>query len=237
LTDLERQRVLLVEDEDAFAQALTEYLESHGLQVQRLDDLERLFPVVETAAPRGIILDQLVRGMDSLALVSQLRQRFHGGLMIVAATDEATDRVLALELGADDVVGKSLALREVLARLRAMLRRFDAARVPVPPAQPAWRLDRARKELISGEETGVRLTSLEFELLALMEAQRGHVLSRDELSAALLHRPYSPLDRAVDNLVAQLRRKLESFPQAANAIRSVRGVGYVFVGFGAPPGA
>jgi DNA-binding response OmpR family regulator len=193
-------------------------------------------------APQLVVLDQFVGDQDSLTILAQLRKGYLGGVVVLTGNDEQVDRVIGLELGADDFVSKAQPAREILARLRAVLRRaMPPAELPVAPAVPArdakpaaaWTFDTRRRELLAPGGTAVSLTAMEFELLAYLHAREGTVVSRDELSEAILRRKFSPLDRSLDNLVARIRAALKPFEGDRNAIKSVRGAGYVFVGFDA----
>jgi two-component system OmpR family response regulator len=159
--------------------------------------------------------------------------------MILTGNTEFSDQILGLELGADDFVAKSRPAREILARLRAMLRR-EAAPAPAEPAAErregsGWWLDQMRRELVAPESRVVTLTSREFDLLACLARHNGAAVSRDELCNIVLGRAYSPLDRSVDNLVSRLRKKLARFPDGSKLLRSVRSQGYVLTGVGQGP--
>lgn len=233
--------VLLVEDDDAFAEEIADYLGSHGLRVVRTPTLDGIMGQMRDLAPHLILLDQFVGDQDSLTILAQLRKNYPGGVVVLTGNEEQIDRVIGLELGADDFVSKSQPPREILARLRAVLRRVtasnDLASHAGPPQQtPAssgWTFDTRRRELLAPGGIAMSLTSMEFELLAYLHAREGTVVSRDELSEAILRRRFSPLDRSLDNLVARIRSALKPFEGERNAIKSVRGAGYVFVGFDA----
>jgi len=237
--------VLLIEDDDVFAEEIVEYLGTHGLRVSRCATLDALMETLSNLGPQLVVLDQFVGDQDSLTVLAELRRSYRGGVVILTGNDEHVDRVIGLELGADDFVSKSQPPREILARLRAVLRRAAAATddtvqaesAPAPPAEtakpaPAWTFDTRRRELLAPTGARVTLTAMEFELLAYLHGREGDVVSRDELSEAILRRRFSPLDRSLDNLVARIRAALKPFEGDRNIIKSVRGAGYVFVGFG-----
>ena len=232
--------VLLVEDEDGYADELGEYLQNHGLTSTRISRLDRLCDTVQQIAPRVVALDQFVHGVDALVLLPQLRAVFAGGIVLLTGNSDQTDRGVGLELGADDFIVKTQPPREILARLRAVIRRSAAMPAPdiAAPAQPAesedgprWRIDLERRALFAPDGTPVHLTSTEFELLAFLSPRIGRPASRAELYDAILRRaPTGPEDRAIDNLVSRVRAALAPFLHAHNPIRSMRGIGYVFVG-------
>jgi two-component system OmpR family response regulator len=234
--------VLLVEDDEAFADEMSDYLNSHGLRVTRVKTLDGIIDHTRQLGPHLIVLDQFVGDQDSLTILAQLRNHYLGGIVVLTGNDEQVDRVIGLELGADDFVSKAQPPREILARLRAVLRR--AASSPEPPAlseppttedKPSqdWCIDTRRREVLAPGGMVVPLTAMEFELLAYLHSRVGEVVSRDELSEAILRRKFSPLDRSLDNLVARIRGALKPFEGERSVIKSVRGAGYVFVGFDA----
>ena len=226
--------LLLVDDDDNFAAELGEYLTAHGFEVGRLASFAGLEDRLRREQPALLLLDQFLGRFDSLPLLPKLRAAFAGGIIVLTGNQADTDRILGLELGADDFVTKSQQPREILARLHAVLRRVNRQLVQLPEAVAApqpWKLDSHRRELFAPNGHRVDLTSTEYELLAYFRVHEGQPLSRDELSAAVLNRAYTPIDRSVDNLVARIRLKLKPFVGDQMVIKSVRAAGYVFVGF------
>ena len=226
-------QVVLVEDDAAFAEDLVEFLQAHGLSVHWLDSLQDMVATVLRLQPDVVVLDQFVAGRDSLLLLPELRRRYSGGLLVLTGNQDVTDRILALETGADDFVAKSLGPREMLARLRAVLRRVrppaSAAPLAAAPSGPAWHIDVLRHQVRAPDGTMLRLTGAEFQALVFLAQRAGRVVSREEVSEAVLDRPFSALDRSVDNLVSRLRKALEAHFVDEPVIRSVRGRGYVFL--------
>ncbi len=239
-TDAVHPDVLLVEDDDSFAQEIGEYLQNHGLTSTRIASLQDLSEQIRLVAPRVVLLDQFVGGRDVLTMLSQLRALYAGGLVVLTANPDETDRVVGLELGADDFIVKTQPPREILARLRAVIRRSTPAggpeEAPDPPAEThlgpsGWIIDLGRRTLITPGGAPVHLTSTEFELLAYLAARVGQTATRAELYAAILRRPpYGSDDRAIDNLVSRVRAALAPFLLQHNPIKSMRGIGYIFVG-------
>ncbi len=229
----ESATVVLVEDDAAFAEEMVEFLEAHGLATTWIGELADVLAAVDRIEPDIVVLDQFVAGRDSLLLLPELRRRYAGGLLVLTGNQDVTDRILALETGADDFVAKSLGARELLARVRAVLRRArPAAARPAgdgesgPGAQ--WRVDTLRQEVRAPDGTPLRLTGAEFQALLYLAARAGQVVAREDISLAVLNRPFSALDRSVDNLVSRLRKVLEPHFGDEAVIRSVRGRGYVF---------
>lgn len=245
-TDAFHSDVLLVEDDDNFAREIAEYLQNHGLTSTRVASLDNLAERIRALAPRAVLLDQFVGGSDALMLLPQLRAAYAGGLVVLTGNRDETDRVVGLELGADDFIIKTQPPREVLARLRAVIRRSTPAPAVEAsadsPAQPlagygGWAMDVERRTLFAPDGTQVHLTSTEFELLAYLSARIGQTATRAELYGAILRRPpYGSEDRAIDNLVSRVRAALTPFLLRHNPIKSMRGIGYIFVGLEpAPP--
>jgi len=238
--------VLLVEDDEIFAEEISGYLSSHGLNVEHANTIEQAFERISKKKPNVIVLDQFVGPTDTLSMIAQIRQTFHGGLMFLTGNAESTDRIVGLELGADDFVSKLVSPREILARLRCLLRRpqdflelqdSDSENDDRATANGAdrplgkWVLDTNRHELFGPDGKPVHLTSAEFGTLRHLNANRGQPVSRDDLSRAVLHRRFDAFDRSIDNLVSRLRKKFEALDPTCRALKTVRGEGYVFVGF------
>src|SRR5215469_4000751 len=231
--------ILLVDDDDTFAEELSAYLNVHGFAVEHCGSMEGAFDRLSSRSPDIVILDQFLGTVDSLSMIKRLRRRFLGGLMILTGNAEPTDRIVGLELGADDFVSKLTSPREIVARLRSLQRRSqnlalmqDDAPPPKAPEHPGkWVLDMSRRELFAPNGELVHLTSAEFGTLRHLNAHKGQPVSRDDLSRAVLHRRFDALDRSIDNLVSRLRKKFESLDPTCRVLKTVRGEGYVFVGF------
>lgn len=237
---LSPSELLLVDDDETFAEELSSYLGIHGFAVQSCGSMEEAFDRISVSSPDIVILDQFLGTLDSLSMIRRLRRRFMGGLMILTGNAEPTDRIVGLELGADDFVSKLTSPREIVARLRSLLRRSQnlAAAHEDPPlpakaprASGKWILDMSRQELYAPDGRLVHLTSAEFGTLRHLNAHRGQAVSREDLSRAVLHRRFDALDRSIDNLVSRLRKKLDALDPTCRVLKTVRGEGYVFVGF------
>ena len=194
--------------------------------------------------PALVLLDLGLPGEDGFAIARQLREHWRCGLVIVTGRGDAVDKVVGLEVGADDYVTKPFDLRELLARIKAVLRRLTpeapAAAVLAPPAPPSapvresyrfagWQLDVASRRLIAADAQDVVLTSGEFDLLCAFVQHPGRVLSRDFLLEHTRGREAGPFDRTVDVQVGRLRKKLEIDTDQPQIIKSVRGAGYILV--------
>jgi two-component system OmpR family response regulator len=230
---------LLVVDDEAEIRALIQrYFGARGFRVSAAADGATLRAAIAADGVDVVLLDLGLPGEDGLELTRWLRQHWQGAIVIVSGRGEAVDRVVGLELGADDYVTKPFDLRELLARVRSVLRRV----APTPKAAPArdvlafagFRLDTRARRLTGRDGTEVPLTSGEFALLALLVAAPGRVLSRDQLMARLHGRDAGPYDRAIDVQIGRLRRKIEKDPAHPQLIKSVRGAGYLFAAEVAP---
>jgi two-component system phosphate regulon response regulator OmpR len=228
-------KIVLVEDEPFQRQVVTDYLAQNGLRPTALASGGELKRLAQQSMPDLALLDvHLGEAEDGFALARWLRARSSrvGIIMLTAATD-TIDRVLGLESGADDYIPKPFEPRELLARVRAVLRRAGDA--PTRPAALSQvrvgtaMLDLDRRVLILADGSEDDLAASEFDLLRLMVENPNRPLARDWLLEATSHREADAFDRAIDNRVMRLRRKLEADPAKPEAIRSVRGVGYMYV--------
>jgi DNA-binding response OmpR family regulator len=216
--------LLLVEDEDSIGRLLKRYLEREGWQVVWTRNGEDALVEVVRHPVRIVVLDVGLPGMDGFEVCRRLRARSQVPIVILTARDEEPDRVIGLELGADDYVPKPFSPRELAARIKAILRRSEQQTVDDVLALGAIVLRRnARDAAVDG--TALDLTSKEFDLLACFLEHAGIVLSRDQLLDRVWGMSYPGGTRTVDMHVAQLRRKL-GLP---NAIQTVRGAGYKLV--------
>jgi DNA-binding response OmpR family regulator len=227
--------VLIVDDDPAVRDMLAEYLSSHGYEVQQADDGSAMRAEIERHPPDVVLLDVRLPGEDGLSLARYLRERYDLGIIMVTAAGEVIDRVVGLEIGADDYVTKPFDPRELLARLKSVMRRMQAkgAETSAEPQQriPVGRchLDIASHQLFDGEGREVSITTMEYDLLKTFVEHPNKVLTRDQILTLTRNREWEPFDRSIDIRIARLRRKVESDPDKPQAIRTVRGAGYMFV--------
>ena len=233
--------ICLVEDNSDYAIEVAEFLESHGYKVSRRDQIKGIGDWILQVEPDIIILDQFVRDGDAVSAIPGLREKFSAGIIVLTANQSPIDRIVALECGADDFVDKASGLRELIARVRAVLRRIgrgaDVSDVRMPPSVAApehvgeWVMDQVQGVIISPAGQQIRLTNREFKMLMFLRSRMGECVTRDELSKAVMGRPYAQLDRSIDNMISRIRRTIEGVGGVrAPIVRSIRGVGYVFVG-------
>ena len=228
----------VLDDEIEITLLLANYLGSHGFRVSQLHSGKALMALMAADAPQLVLLDLGLRGEDGLAIARQLREHWRCGVVIVTGRGDAVDKVVGLEVGADDYVIKPFDLRELVARIKAVLRRLTPDAVSPPPAvePPSERLhfgglalDLAARRLLSADGSEVALTTGEFDLLCALARHPGRVLSRDFLLEQTRGREAGPFDRTVDVQVGRLRRKIEAKPDSPEIIKSVRGAGYILV--------
>jgi len=236
----ETGHILVVDDQQEICDLVREYLSDEGFRVSTANDGAGMRDVVGREAVDLVILDLVLRGEDGLQLARELRGQSDIGIIMLTGRGETVDRIIGLEMGADDYLSKPFHLRELLARVRSVLRRGGgrgggsgggdraggAQRVRIKFA--GWSLDLASRELVSPAGAEVRLTTGEFELLAAFVNHANQVLSRDRLLDLSRHREAGPFDRTIDVQVGRLRRKLEDDPKNPTMIKTVRGGGYIF---------
>jgi DNA-binding response OmpR family regulator len=228
-----KTEILVVEDEVPQRQLLVGYLTRHGFDVVGLPDGGALRRAVERQEPALVLLDLGLPGEDGISLARHLRQRWpRCGIVIVTAASDTIDRVVGLETGADDYMAKPFEPRELLARVKSVLRRTGhAALAPSGGRVSMGRriLDLDRHLLLDRDGIEESLTASEFDLLRVFAENPNRPLARDWLLTATSHREAETFDRAIDLRINRLRRKIERDAAHPEAIRTVRGVGYMFV--------
>ena len=232
--------LLLVEDEPTQRQILGEYLSRQGLRVSAVANGALMREAIGVEVPQVLLLDIGLPGEDGFVLARWLRERHPrlGIIMVTAATD-SVDRIVGLETGADDYVTKPFDPRELLARIKSVLRRTAAAAAESNPAGKAeaaapalvrlgrCNLDLQRRQLVGSDGTVEPLTATEFDLLALFCKHPNRPLTREWLLETTSQRDYDSSDRSIDLRVTRLRRKIEVNPESPQFLRTVRGVGYM----------
>ena len=229
--------IAVLDDDVQITRLLGGYLQNQGFRVSETHAGATLLGLMRADPPDLVLLDLGLPGEDGFSIARQLREHWHCGLIIITGRGDAIDKVVGLEVGADDYVTKPFDLRELLARIKAVLRRTQAPPAPATtaPATPrryrfaAWELDLAARRLLDASGHEVTLTGGEFDLLAVFVAHAGRVLSRDFLLEQTRHREAAPFDRTIDVQVGRLRRKLEVDVDDPQIIKSVRGAGYILV--------
>jgi len=226
--------IAIVDDEPDIRSSIAEYMQMHGFQTSEAEGataLRRLFARGEEVDL--VILDIRMPGEDGLSLARWLREHAKCGVIMLTASGDTIDRVAGLEVGADDYVAKPFDLRELLARVRSVLRRVAA--MPTKPTMPdqvrfgTFILDLASRELATEAGEPVALTSMEFDLLKVFATHPNRVLSRDQLLDLAHAKGAEPFDRSIDIRVTRLRRKIEAVPDRPEILKTVRGAGYIFI--------
>jgi DNA-binding response OmpR family regulator len=228
-------RIIVVDDEPELRTMVAEYLARHGFAPRTAAGGAELDALLAVAPADLVILDVNMPGEDGFAIARRLRAAGSLPILMLTAAGDVVDRVVGLELGADDYLTKPFDLRELRARIGSILRR--AASPPTPePAGPARyvrfgrvRLDLHSHRLVRDDETAVPLTAMEFDLLKAFAANAGRVLSRDRLLDLAHNRGWEAFDRSIDIRVARIRRKIEDDPAKPSVIKTVHGAGYLFV--------
>ena len=229
-----RPHLLVVDDDRDIVEIIERYFSAQGFDVAIAADGAAMRSVIESRDIDVVLLDLGLPGEDGFTLTRYLRQRWKGALIIVTGRGDSVDRVVGLEMGADDYVTKPFDLRELLARVRSVLRR--AAEATASSADHVqqilrfcgFRLDVGSRELTDAAGKIIPLTSGEFDLLGAFVANPNRVLSRDDLMNRIHGRDAGPFDRAIDVQIGRLRRKMETDPAQPALIKSVRGAGYLF---------
>lgn len=223
--------VLLIDDDTELSKLLEEYLQSEQLNLDAAHDGPSGLEKALTNQYAVVILDVMLPGMSGLDVLKQLRQKSGVPVLMLTARGSELDRILGLELGADDYLPKPFNPRELVARLRAILRRTTAAS-PGGPSQPVRLADvelHPESRSVSCSGRPVSLTGAEFDLLFAFLRNPGKIISREDLTQAALGRPMSPMDRSIDVHVSNLRRKLGAYDGDQERIKAIRGSGYVYL--------
>ena len=234
------QHIIIVDDEAPAREMVGEYLKMHGFTVTLCDGGKSLRGAIETSVPDLVVLDLNMPEEDGLSIIRDLKSRINVPVIMLTATASPIDRVVGLELGADDYVAKPCELRELMARIRSVLRRSSPAKAATPDSAGAkaakerlvrfgtkW-LDLEAQALRDDEGNEHPLTASEFGLLKVFAANPKRVLSRERLLELANARDSEAFDRAVDLRIMRIRRKIEPDPRRPAVIRTIRGGGYLF---------
>ena len=226
------ERILVVDDDPGIRDVVSEFLQRHGYRVQTAADGREMDRSLSRWPADVVILDVMLPGEDGLAICRKLARPDGPAIIMLSAMGEETDRIVGLELGADDYVPKPCNPRELLARVRAVLRRRREPRsddsLDAACEFAGWRLDLVRHELRSPEGAVVNLSSGEFSLLRAFAERPQRVLSRDQLLEFARGPQSEAFDRAIDVQISRLRRKLDDGASGQELIRTVRNEGYIF---------
>ncbi len=230
----ESSYILIVDDDREIRDLLSRVLKRHGFRVTAVNDGREMFAALDDWKIDLIILDLMLPGENGIMLCRDLRAKSHTPVIMLTALSEDSDKILGLEIGADDYLTKPCNPRELLARIRAVLRRTNDVPAIVLEQDTiiefeGWRLDLSSQNLKSADSKSVKLTTGEFKLLVVLASHPGKVLTRYQLMDLIKGRWSRPFERSIDMQVSRLRRKLESDPQRPEIIKTVRSDGYLFV--------
>jgi len=231
------RHIAVVDDEAQIRSAVGEYLELHGYSVSLADGGPALRKIMAESPPVDlVVLDLNLPGEDGLTIARYLRERFPVGIIILTAAGQTLDRIVGLEVGADDYMAKPFDLRELLARIKSVLRRIPGKGasapekgVPVTIRFGDFTLCRQSRRLTDTNGADIPLTSMEFDLLRAFAESPNRVLTREQLLDKAHRRDTDPFDRSIDVRIARLRRKIEKNPSRPQHIKTIRGAGYMFV--------
>jgi len=238
------QRILVVDDELELREMVEEYLSDQGYQIMTADGGTAMRQRLAEHTFDLVLLDVKMPGEDGLSLARYLREHYDVGIMMLTASGEVIDRIVGLEMGADDYVAKPFDPRELLARVKSVLRRIGAtgeSGAPIANESPSQGkphtirfgrclLDMEAHLLFMDEDGGeVPMTSMEFDLLKAFAENPNRVLSRDQLLDMAHNRDWEPFDRSIDIRITRIRRKIELDPAKPQVIKTVRGAGYIFL--------
>lgn len=228
--------IIVCDDEPHLREMVSEYLVEQDYRVTQAANVSELNATLENGIPDLIILDVKMPGTDGLTALRNLRASSNVPVIMLSAAIDVIDRVVGLEMGADDYVGKPVDLRELEARIKAALRRQSvihnevsdkermSGTVPFGPC----RLDLDAAKLFGPEGGEIAITAMEFSLLRVFSANRGRILNRDQLLEQAHDKGWEPFDRSIDLRISRIRKKIETNPAKPECIRTVRGIGYIF---------
>ena len=229
--------ILVVDDDPRIRQMLARYFEGEGYRVTTVADGVEMNVAMRQNSVDAVLLDlSLPGGRDGLDLARDIRATSDVPIMMLTGRDDVVDRIIGIEIGADDYIAKPFHLREVHARLKSILRRRQPAAVRAVQEEDqiirfeGWSLNISRRQLIDPAETEVELTTGEFDMLAAFLNHAGRVLTRDFLMDLTRGRHLEAFDRTIDAQIVRLRRKIEADAKHPQFIKAIRGVGYIFTG-------
>ena len=231
--------VLAVDDDPKILKLLRQYLEEDGYRVFTAETGKAAMDILKAQLISVVLLDLVLPDTDGLAVMRQIQATTDIPVIVISGKGDATDKVVGLELGADDYISKPFHLREVVARIKSVLRRVELAGQQ-PEKGPGndnrilqfdgWVMDTGKFELVSPDRKPVDLTTSEFQLLQTLAEAHNRVMSRERLFEITRNDNYDSFDRAIDIQIGRLRKKLNDDPKSPRYIKTIRGVGYMFVG-------
>jgi len=230
-------RILIIDDDERICRTITRYLQKEAFKLESCSNSKIARILINSFNPHLVLLDLNLPDGSGFDIASEIRKQSNIGIIIISGTIEQVDKIVSLEIGADDFLSKPLNLRELLARIRGVLRRVsiigDQSKSEINQVNSlsfnGWTLDLDTHELSDPEGRIVKLTSHEFKLLAYMASNTNRILNRYKILDHMGHKQWSPMDRSIDVMIAKLRKKIELPDQKFNPILTIRGEGYKFV--------
>ena len=232
---IENAHILVCDDENDVREMLKEYLEKRGFKVSEAGNGVELRDVLEKEEIDLILLDINMPGEDGLSILRSVRAEKDICVVMLTAAGEVVDRIIGLEMGADDYLGKPVDLRELEARVKAVLRRRDSSETTSAKSTTRktaafgdCRLDLEAAKLFGGDGQEIAITAMEFSLLKVFAENPKRVLNRDQILEQAHDRGWDPFDRSVDIRISRIRRKIEPIPEKPQIIKTIRGIGYLY---------
>ena len=224
------ERILLADDDVGLCELLTEFLESEGFKIESIHDGGKVVSKVLAERYSLVILDVMLPGLSGMEVLKEIRRQSAIPVLMLTARGDDVDRIVGLELGADDYLPKPFNPRELVARIRAVLRRgrLDGSRISQAGVYRVGDMviDPAARHVSTGD-TRIDLTTVECDLLETLAQSSGTAMSRESLVNTVLKRPFSPFDRSLDVHISNLRRKIGTYSDGSERIKTIRGLGYI----------
>lgn len=233
-----RTKILLVEDDVRLSRIVSRYLSEHEFEIHAADSAKEAYQIMSETALDLALVDLNLPDGHGFDIAHYIRANSSAGIIIISGSGEQVDKIVGLEIGADDYLVKPLDLRELLARVRSVLRRTPQSEVESFASQiqdtfsvgrfDGWFCDFSRHEMNAPDGTPVKLTSQEFRLLHILAKQAGRILSRDKLMDLMKGKEWAPIDRSIDVLIGKIRKKINAIAPDYHLLLTVRGEGYKF---------
>jgi len=233
--------VLVVDDDPDIRELLSDYLEDNGFTVHTAIDAESMKQSIEEVVPDVVLMDVGLPGEDGLSLTRYLRERLDIGVIVISGAGDTVDRIVGLEVGADDYIAKPFDPRELRARIKSVVRRYQRTNNESEEIASsssideefvllgATKLNIQTRQLFNLDQEEIPITAMEFDLLKTFIDRPNRPMSRDQLLNITQNRDWDPFDRSIDIRITRIRRKIEADPNKPQLLRTVRGVGYMFV--------
>jgi two-component system phosphate regulon response regulator OmpR len=228
-------RVLMVDDDEKLRKLLREYLENNGFRVMGLPDGSQVLETIRRESPDLVILDIMLPGKDGLEILKEIRRDFNLPVIMLTAKGEDTDRIVGLELGGDDYLAKPFNPRELLARMKAVLRRVGSGTARDPESgkhlliKAGGLMLNTARQTVTTKKSEIELSTAEYRILEVLMKNPNTILNRDQLMTLARGRDFMAFDRSIDVHISKLRAKLEPDPHSPKRIKTIWGSGYMFV--------